>query len=332
MKQSTLNQIKKLTLEFKPHPLARNRHFQTIFSSYPKFNAKNLGLHSREMILTTDEGVRLQGFFTPQPAATARGVVLLLHGWLGCATSNYVGAVGETLFEAGYSIFRLNFRDHGDTAHLNPGTFRSDRLDEVFSAARQVAYLEPHGPLHIIGVSLGGSFAVRVAWQHSRQPIPNMGHTIGICPLIDPLHSTLVLDDSPIYLRYFRRNWRRSFKAKQAAFPDLYDFSAEIAAPTCMEMTEAFMRNNGPYPNARTYFEHYAITPAMMAELSSPVTMLTAADDPVIPVTNFAQFEGVSPWLDVNIQPYGGHVGFVDIFPFRYWINDALREILKYDE
>ena len=59
-----------------------------------------------------------------------------------------------------------------------------------------------------------------------------------------------------------------------------------------------------------------------------PVTMLTAADDPVIPVTDFAGFENISPWLDVNIQPYGGHVGFVDIFPFRYWINDALQEIL----
>lgn len=318
-------------LTFKPHPLARNAHIQTIFSSYPRYQANGLPAASREMILAVEDGVRLQGFYTPQPEGRARGIALLLHGWMGCVDSSYILMMGETLHAAGYAVFRLNFRDHGGTEHLNQGVFRSDRLEEVFQAARQVAQLAPDVPLHIIGMSLGGSFAVRLAWRHSQQPIPNMGHTIGICPAINPLHATQVLDNSLIYRNYFRSKWRDSFRRKQQAFPGVYDFSAEIAAPTCMAMTEAFMRNNGPYPNAHTYFEHYATTPAMMAELCSPVTMLTAADDPIIPAADFEPFRGVSPWLEVNVQPYGGHVGFIDIFPFRYWVQDVLRQILEKD-
>ncbi len=319
----------KLTLKFEPHPLARNSHIQTIFSSYPRYQTNGLPAASREMLLDVGDDTRLQGFYTPQPEGRAGGIALLLHGWMGSAHSSYILMLAEALHAAGYAIFRLNFRDHGGTERLNRGVFRSDRLPEVFEAARQVAQLLPDQPLHVVGMSLGGSFAVRLAWQHSRQPIPNMGHTIGICPAINPLRSTQVLDDSPIYRNYFRSKWRGSFRRKQQAFPDLYDFSAEIAASTCMEMTEAFMRNNGPYPDARTYFDHYATTPAMMAELTSPVTMLTAADDPIIPAADFEPFRGVSPWLEVNVQPYGGHVGFIDIFPFRYWVRDALRQILK---
>jgi predicted alpha/beta-fold hydrolase len=67
----------------------------------------------------------------------------------------------------------------------------------------------------------------------------------------------------------------------------------------------------------------------MMATVSSPVTMITAADDPVVPVTDFYPFGKVSPHVQVQIQPYGGHVGFIDLFPFRYWTSEVIRSTLE---
>jgi predicted alpha/beta-fold hydrolase len=314
-------------LKFKPHLLARNTHFQTTYSSmrpYPTtINAK-----AQPMTLNLAHNTRLLGYYTPAPRPPARGLVLMLHGWLGSSNGQYILAVTDLLHHLNYATFRLNFRDHGDTHPLNSGVFRSDRIDEVVDAARVVAQLEPECPLHIFGVSLGGNFALRVAWRHSLEPFPNLGQTIAICPVLDPYRSTVVMDKTPMYLWYFRRRWRNAFHKKQRQFPERYDFSREIAAPTCMEMTEQFMRCNGPYPDAMTYFQTYTITTTMMARLASPVVMLTAADDPVIPVSDFYRFEGLSPWLTVNIQRYGGHVGFIDLFPLRYWITDAVATIL----
>jgi predicted alpha/beta-fold hydrolase len=315
-------------LEFTPHRLARNRHFQTIYSSIRRASNNSVHLPNRSITLVTDDHVRLAGYYTPHASQPSRGLVLFLHGWLGSANAPYILALAAHLLQRGYSVFRLNLRDHGNTHDLNPGIFRSDRLEEVFEATRQVAHLEPDQPLHIIGLSLGGSFALRVAWRHSQNPIPNMGQTVAICPLMDPYHSTVVLDQAPVYLTYFRRSWRQAFLQKQAAFPDRYDFSPELAAHTCMEMTEAFMHHNGPYPDALTYFEAYRVSPAMMAGLTSPVTILTAADDPVIPVEDFDPFHNLSPHLTLSIQRYGGHVGFIDLFPFRYWMNEAIVKIL----
>ncbi len=272
----------------------------------------------------------MQGYYSPQPEGRSKGLVLLLHGWLGSAEASYNVATGECLHRHGYSIFRLNLRDHGQTHHLNPGPFRSDLLDETFAAARRIAQLESDHPLHIIGPSLGGNFVLRLAWRHQQTPLPNLVHTIAICPVLDPYRVTVALDTGPpIYLAYFRRKWRKSLKNKMAAFPDHYDFSAEIAAKTCLDMTEVFVHRHSPYPNARAYFNSYTVAPDMMAALRSPVTMIAAADDPVIPVADFAPFHNLNPHLELYIQDYGGHTGFIDIFPIRYWTCQAILAILE---
>lgn len=286
---------------------------------------------AREMILEVAGGVHLQGFYSPQPGGQSKGVVLLIHGWLGQANASYNIAIGEYLYQRGYSVFRLNLRDHGDTHPLNPGIFRGDLLDETFAATQQIARLESDRPFYIIGSSLGGNFAARLAWRHSQTPLPNLAQTLAVNPPLDPYHTTLKLDSAPaFYLAYFRRKWRRSFRKKQAAFPHLYDFSRAVAARTCMAMTEAFVLFT-PYPSARDYLASYAITPAMLATLQTPVTFITAADDPIVPVEDFQPFHNLTPYLKLHILPYGGHVGFIDLFPFRRWIAQAALAILAGD-
>ncbi len=81
------------------------------------------------------DGIRLQGLYSRQPG-DSKGLVVLLHGWEGSVNSNYVLANGARLFDAGFDVFRLNFRDHGDTHHLNHEIFHSCRLDEVVHALR----------------------------------------------------------------------------------------------------------------------------------------------------------------------------------------------------
>lgn len=325
------NQVtNQVNLTFQPHPLIRNPHLQTIASSVVRHKGAAMYAAAREMILEVDGGVRLQGFYSPQPGALSKGLVLLLHGWLGQANSSYNIAIGEHLYRHGYAVFRLNLRDHGDTHHLNPGLFRGDLLDEAFAATRQIAHLESNHPFFIVGSSLGGNFAARLAWRHSQTPLPNLIHTVAINPALNPQHTTANLDSGPeFYLAYFRRKWRRAFRKKKAAYPTLYDFSDELAARTCLAMTETFVRHYSPYAGAQAYFDSYTVTPAMLSTLQTPLTIIAARDDPIVPVSDFEALGNLTPWLQLSIQPYGGHVGFIDLFPFQRWIGQAALAILE---
>ena len=96
------------------------------------------GAVTTEHIIDAGNGVRLLGFYSENKTRPARGLVLLLHGWEGSSDSSYMCHTAARLLNAGFNVFRLNFRDHGDTHHMNEGLFHSCRLEEVVNAAREI--------------------------------------------------------------------------------------------------------------------------------------------------------------------------------------------------
>ncbi len=123
--------------DFRPPRLLRNPHVQSVLASSAlrrllhRRRNREVEARSSEVLLDCGDGVRLQGFHAATPARPARGLVVLLHGWEGSAQSSYMLGVGRRLLDAGYDVFRLNFRDHGATHHLNREIFHSCRIDEV---------------------------------------------------------------------------------------------------------------------------------------------------------------------------------------------------------
>ena len=56
-----------------------------------------------------------------------------------------------------------------------------------------------------------------------------------------------------------------------------------------------------------------------------PTTILTAADDPVIPVADFHALE-LPPQAELDIARYGGHCAFIGDFSLRSWTEDYIAE------
>ena len=172
MKRDRFRDVSTLTAEgsstrridrFDPGPGIRNPHLQSILASLKlRVRGANPLSAARELILDAGGGVRLQGFWSRHDP-TGRGLVAMIHGWEGSAASAYMLSCGRTLFREGFDIFRLNLRDHGDSHHLNEDLFHGARIDEVFQAMTAVAALSPGTPFFIVGFSLGGNFALRIA-------------------------------------------------------------------------------------------------------------------------------------------------------------------------
>ena len=160
--------------ELQPAPWLRNRHLQSMLAStswrrMPVLTrARPMMAAARELLLECGEGVRLQCFLSvpAAPAAPRRGApVLLLHGWEGSADSLYVLSLAQLLYAQGFSVARLNLRDHGETHHLNRELFHSCRLPEVVGRWAPCSAITGWPPLQLVGFSLGGNFMLRVAAQ-----------------------------------------------------------------------------------------------------------------------------------------------------------------------
>ena len=155
--------------DYRPPRWLRNPHLQSVLGSSALRRRRGLrallgsGAVTVEHIVDGGDDVRLQGFLSRIPDRAPRGLVLLLHGWEGSADSSYMRLTAAQLLRRGFDVFRLNFRDHGDTHHLNPGIFHSNRIDEVVQAAGDIARRWPQLPLVAAGYSLGGNFVLRLA-------------------------------------------------------------------------------------------------------------------------------------------------------------------------
>lgn len=328
--------------EFNPHPLVSGATAQTVLSSLVKGDPASVLAGESAVLLDAgpdhtgyepDGSVRLLGYFNPGAATLqggpSRGMVLTLHGWEGCSHSVYNLMLTKGLLAAGYDVFRLNMRDHGPNVGLNRGIFYSTLLDEVAVAAGRVAEMAADHPFYIVGASLGGNFALRLAVNQARHPIPNLRQIIAINPALDPVRTSRILDRKPPYRAYFRRRWLNTLRTKQRLFPDLYDFSPLEKMPLLWDMTEWLIRTYRPgdYAGAEEYFNAYAVRGEMLRNLTVPTTILTAEDDPIIPVDDFRAFPK-SHMLRTLIQPHGGHVGYIDLAAPQHRLPGMVQALL----
>jgi predicted alpha/beta-fold hydrolase len=318
--------------DFHPHPLLRNGHVQTMLASNGprrwllRRRARALDAGAQTMLLEVGDGVRLQGAFTPQRTGQpARGLAVLFHGWEGSVDSIYVVQTGSRLLAQGWDVFRLNFRDHGDTHHLNAGLFHSCLIEEVVAAVAAAArrYRVASTPLALVGFSLGGNFALRVA-LHAPDAGLALDYALAVCPIIDPRQGLFSIESAPwMYEWYFMRKWRDSFKRKQDAFPQQRYFEAADLRRNLRDLTRALVERHTDFGTLENYLDGYSVAGTRLAELAVPTTILTARDDPVIPVADFEALV-LPPNVELDIAERGGHCGFLRDFRFDSFTDDYI--------
>ncbi|HXF60124.1 MAG TPA: alpha/beta fold hydrolase [Caldilineaceae bacterium] len=315
---------------FCPHRLVRHGPMQTMLALYRPRRVRAVVRGEAPVIIDAgadvtglDDGVRLLGYYNRRRHdGPSRGLVINLHGWEGSSHAVYCLVLADYLLEAGYDVFRLNLRDHGPQLHLSPhalnrGLFLGTLLDESHTAVQRVAELAGDKPVYLTGPSMGGNFVLRMARLHRERPIRNLRKVVAVSPAINPGRSTDLVDAQYIYRRYFRPRWLRSLLRKQQLFPELYDFSDLVTVERVREMTERLVRRYTEFESADEYFAAYSVLGDALAGLTVPVTIITAADDAVIPVADFYAL-APSPCLEIQIHPAGGHVGFLDLSPLRH--------------
>ena len=297
---------------FRPPRLLSNGHVQTVLGnrvrqSWVERKAQPMKATSDALVLCTSEGVRLQALASLRDGAPT---VVIIHGWLGHADSSYVLSAAGELWAQGFSVIRLNLRDHGGTAHLNEEMFHSARTREVVEAVTQLSTDFATGPVGVLGYSLGGNFALRVARATG---LP----TLAVCPAVDPDRTMQAIDQGWMgYRLYFVRKWQQALASKQQAFPARYDFTRALELRSVSALTDHFVRDHTDYPSTRAYFDRYTLTGPALSDTEA--TVVYAADDPVIPVAGFAD---LAPGIELVPVARGGHCAFLDHPRRASWID-----------
>ncbi|MBK7897206.1 MAG: alpha/beta fold hydrolase [Candidatus Promineifilaceae bacterium] len=146
------------------------------------FTPTNLGVTYEEVVLTSQDGVKLAGWYMP---SRNKAAVILLHGHSG----NRLAVIhqAEALLQAGYGILMYDLRAHGGSGGRRFARGQSG-VDDLLAA---VAYLSKRpdvqpGGIGVMGISVGGLFALHAAAQ-----------TVAIRAVVGEGTSPAVLADVP---------------------------------------------------------------------------------------------------------------------------------------
>lgn len=331
---SVMNLTAQTEPEFKPGPVLRNTHFQTIFSSFgPRaLILKNLSqsLKSSEQKIELDcgDGVTLAGYYNQVGDQPAEKMAILIHGWEGCHGSSYMVSMTSSLVAKGIDVFRLNMRDHGDSHHLNEGIFNSTLLDEVMGAITNIQARLPHTKSYLMGFSLGGNFCLRVAANAHDKAI-SLEKVIVFCPVIHAGESNdaLLRKRNWLYGKYFIHRWKKSLFKKLEYFPD-YEYGAVLhEMKTLEDMNERLVPKYTGF-KLEEYFDAYAITGDRLANTICPCYLHFSKDDMIIPVQDVDKLSRTNN-LDITVTEHGGHCGYLMNWKFDSWQDARVIALIE---
>jgi uncharacterized protein len=294
---------------FRPIPLLHNPHLQTVVGFMWKGRSFRHPTRRHELLLSDGDRLVLhdsvpEGWSNGDPAA------LLIHGMGGDSNSGYVQRVSARLIAKKVRVVRMDLRGTGAGFGLAEKFYHAGRSEDVRESLLEVHRWAPVSPLWLLGFSLGGSLAVKVAGEAGELSLPGVSRMVAVAPPIDLVRcSALIsLPKNRIYDRFFANQLVRLAKIRQQHYPNppLPDFPRRL---TIRQFDDLFTAPRCGFVDAMDYYRKASSYP-FISRIRMPALIVTARDDPFVAVSAFDELQPPAN-VQLEIHDRGGHLGFL---------------------
>lgn len=313
---------------FRPHPLLRNPHAQTILSAYvwaatPTYRATRheTRLEDGDRIVLHDD--KPEGW---RPGAPA---VLLVHGLSGTHASPYVARTAAKLNDRGVRTFRMDMRGCGAGASLAAAPFHAGRSADAAAGLAAIGALCPGSPLFVVGFSLGGNVVLKMAGEMGAAAPPDLQAVIAVAPPIDlaACCRNLARRGNAIYDRAFIRALLRHVESRRLLLPEAPHVALPHPPRNVYEFDDLVTAPLSGFAGADDYYARSSAGP-LLCSIRTPTLIIAAADDPLVPASMFESC-AYAPDVELHLTEFGGHVGFLGAAGFdpdRRWLEWRIVE------
>jgi predicted alpha/beta-fold hydrolase len=312
---------------FRPHPLFRGGHAQTIAGSYLPWKAATNGACAspirREVLL--EDGDRLV-LHDDRPASWCAGgpVALLLHGLCGSHRSCYMARVSHKLAARGVRVFRQDLRGFGAGFNTARGHCHAGKTEDVLATLQWTVAECQGSPVTLIGFSLGANMVLKLLGELGGAAPAGLARAVAAAPPIDLLHCSrnLQLGLNRLYDWSFVSQLNGLLGERRRAVKDLIDVELSQKPRRLWAFDDRYTAIVAGYRSAEEYYAKASSGPYLEA-IRIPTLLVTAADDPVVPVAMFDRWP-VSSTVNLCVTNHGGHLGYIGVSgvdPDRRWLD-----------
>lgn len=309
----------------RPPAWVRGGHAQTILAHFLPIEEPALTEDARDIELP--DGDRLRAFYREGGTGV---LVTIFHGLSGDSGADYVRLTQAVARRLGHSVLAVNHRGCGPGRGLARGLYHSGRADDVGAVLSWARETLPERRQLAVGFSLSGNALLLLLSGGAGDARPD--GAIAINPPID-LRACSVRISKGLNRIYDLRFVRRCMGTVRERVADglLAPEFARLQPRSLWDFDELVTAPLGGFADAEDYYRRCS-TRERLGTIEVPTVLLTAADDPFVPVEAYRAAR-TSPSTCLHVEAHGGHVGYLSGGPLglapRRWLGPALEHYLR---
>ena len=242
-----------------------------------------------------------------------RQTLILLHGLEGSSMAHYMCGISDKAWAAGWNVVRLNQRNCGGTERLSRGLYHSGLTHDVQFVMRELLERDGVPAVAVAGYSLGGNLALKLAGELGDAPPDRLVAVCAVSPTMELAVCVKALErkSNLAYEWNFVRNLKGRMRRKAAAFPGAFPLDPLKRIWTVRQFDEAYTAPHHGFRDASDYY-HRASAMRVIDRIRVPALVITAEDDPFVPVGPFRDpIVAGNPHIRLIVTRNGGHCGFI---------------------
>lgn len=312
--------------DYQPPFLHRLAHFSTIIPN--QFRTIRGITYSRETIETVDDDfidIDVSKIGSTQ-------CILLLHGLEGNSHSSYMQGMVQFSNESGFDAIAMNHRSCSGRLNKQAISYHSGKTDDV---QRIVDYLsKSYDSIHIVGFSLGGNIALKLAGQWGDSPTSKVKSIVGVSVPCDLESSarTLAKLENRVYLWRFLSQLKAKAKEKSMRFPEA-NIDAHLLqhCSSFHAFDQAYTAPVHGFKSALDYYEKSS-SKQFISNIRLPTLIINARNDSFLSPECYP-FAEVEANANVSLitPTYGGHVGFAQDYKMNapFWSEVQIMNFIQ---
>jgi len=271
----------------------------------------------------------------------ARPAIVISHGFMGSKHDHYIiDPALRAYAEWGFNVLAIDLRNWGCSQKLShtPTTAGWKEAEDLLAAARHMSEQPEVTSVGITGFSMGAGSTMRAAFATGEYPYLTGGAIAwnGYADsrrMIERISTRPSLKELffPVYLAFSLMHWIRREDMKSYvddpgpreyldctfAESDFKVYVDKVAAPYYGVSPEEYYAKSSPRE--------------FLADVKAPLLIIHAEDDPVCPVAEMDELEGVirdNPNVNIWTLPTGSHCLFQ--YLDRKWYDAVMRDFFTY--
>lgn len=303
-------------LPYRPHPLLRSGHLQTLFVGVIDGLRPNNQTIPHRIRLDDGEQMVVHEELGPTISADAP-LAILVHGLGGDHSAAYLSRIAYQLRRRNRKVWRVDLRGSGHGFDLAWKPANAGCSSDLLAVVQKAAEVHSASPIFLVGFSLSGNIVLKMLGELAAGQFPinlqesGIQRSIAITPPIclNDCADNMDRFSRRIYTKYYAKSLMNQADRKRELFDQWQQRPTYPAVKTIRQFDERFTAPLSGYRDAADYYGQ-ASSIQWLPNIRTPTEIVMDRHDPIVTWKSHLKAQYDPKWVHFHHTSYGGHMGY----------------------